>query len=113
MTLLYIDHNGLKVTHEADSLANPGSFYTVSAENPEDFCQDLDFQDGPVPTNGVNGLTNEVLLVILIHRTKALDSKFPCPENKRAISDMENALVNFEVRTARRMARGVEGKNAF
>jgi hypothetical protein len=50
------------------------------------------------------------LLAILIHRTKFLDSRFSCDENKRAISHMEEALVNLEVRTARRMTRGVEGK---
>jgi len=51
-------------------------------------------------------------LAILIHRTKVLDGKFGCDENKRAIQHMEEALVNFEVRIARRMVRGVEGKEA-
>jgi hypothetical protein len=72
--------------------------------------QVIHFQSGPVPTSGVNGLTNEALLTILIHRTKILDAKFGCDENKRAIQHMEEALVNLEVRTARRMVRGVEGK---
>lgn len=68
------------------------------------------FQRGAVKENGVNGLTNEALLAILIHRTKFLDDIFPCQENKRAIQHMEDALTNLEVRTARRMVRGVEGK---
>lgn len=71
----------------------------------------INFQNGPVKENGVNGLTNEALLAILIHRTKYLDNKFGCDENKRAIQHMEEALVNLEVRTARRMVRGVEGTN--
>ncbi len=58
----------------------------------------------------MNGLTNEALLAILVDRTKKLDALFACDENKRAISHMEEALVNLEVRTARRMVRGVEGK---
>jgi len=71
----------------------------------------IEFQKGPVASNGVNGITNESLLAILINRTKFLDSQFPCDENKRAIEHMERALVSFEVRTARRIARGVDGKN--
>lgn len=70
----------------------------------------VEFQLGGVVVNGVNGITNEALLAILIHRTKFLDNKFPCDENKRAIVHMEDALANLEVRTARRIVRGVEGK---
>ena len=72
----------------------------------------LDFQSGEVKDNGVNGITSEALLAILIHRTKFLDYKFPYDENKRAINHLEEALVNLEVRTARRIIRGVEGKDA-
>ena len=43
------------------------------------------FQNGPVPENGVNGLTNEALLAILIHRTNILNEQFPCNENSEAI----------------------------
>lgn len=72
---------------------------------------DILFQRGPVQEASVNGLTNEALLAILIHRTKFLDAKFPCDENKRAIQHMEEALTNLEVRTARRITRGVEGQS--
>ena len=61
--------------------------------------------------NGVNGATSEALLAILIHRTKVLNDNFPCDENKRAITYMENALALFEQRTKDRQGRGVEGFN--
>jgi hypothetical protein len=118
MKSIYKDHNGLDVrvvTYDGSLLAEPGHHYNVdfgpkAVGATVSTYRNIDFQEGPVPTNGVNGLTNEALLAILIHRTEVLDAKFSCDENKRAIADMKNALVNFEVRTARRMVRGVEGK---
>ncbi|MDV4239022.1 hypothetical protein [Acinetobacter baumannii] len=59
----------------------------------------------------MNGITSEALLAILIHRTKILNNNFPCEENKRAITYMENALALFEQRTRDRQQRGVEGLN--
>lgn len=107
---IHTDHNGVYVN--AISQTSDGKdveghlYYTQAGPN----ASKIEFQLGAVGANGVNGLTNEALLAILIHRTKFLDSKFGCDENKRAIQHMEEALVNLEVRTARRMVRGVEGK---
>lgn len=107
---IYTDHNGVyvnAVSQTADGKDVSAHLYLTQAGGK---ASTVEFQTGPVPANGVNGVTNEALLAILIHRTKALDAKFGCDENKRAIQHMEEALVNFEVRTARRMVRGVEGK---
>jgi hypothetical protein len=106
---IHTDHNGVAV-NAISSIGDKdveGHVYQVLAGSNS---QSIEFQQGPVKENGVNGLTNEALLAILIHRMQLLDRKFPCDENKRAIQHMEEALVNLEVRTARRMARGVEGK---
>lgn len=110
MSRIHTDHNGVYVnaiSTLSDGTDVKGHFYQVASGTRN---TDIHFQHGAVAGNGVNGLTNEALLAILIHRTKILDVKFPCDENKRAIQHMEEALVNFEVRTARRMVRGVEGK---
>lgn len=117
---IHTDHNGVTVTHQEWIDPDPqddgdkptylpaGHFYDVIAgEN----ITPIHFQNGPVKANGVNGATSEALLAILIHRTKVLDGNFPCDENKRAISYMENALALFEQRTKERQARGVEGFN--
>jgi hypothetical protein len=69
----------------------------------------LSFQQGPVPQYGVNGTTNEAVLSILIHRTEHLNAQFPCVENEVALEHMRAALRSFESRTAKRIARGVEG----
>lgn len=71
----------------------------------------LDFQHGPVKEVGVNGLTNEALLAILIHRTEWLNNQFPCAENETALQGMRQAREAFESRTRDRLARQVEGKN--
>lgn len=117
---IHTDHNGVTVTHQEWIDPDPqddgdkptylpaGHFYDVVAgEN----ITPIHFQNGPVKENGVNGVTNEALLAIVIHRTKILNDKFPCDENKRAITYMENALALFEQRTKGRQDRGVEGLN--
>lgn len=65
-------------------------------------------------TNGElihNGTTNEELLAVLLDRTKGLDEKFPCIENKLAIVNMQAALDHFNNRTKHRVAQGVETKD--
>ena len=119
-TDIHTDHNGVSVTHQEWIDPNPqddgdkptylpaGHFYDVIAG---ETITSIHFQNGPVKVHGVNGVTSEALLAILIHRTKVLNDNFPCDENKRAISYMENALALFEQRTKARQARGVEGQN--
>ena len=58
----------------------------------------------------MNGLTNEALLAILIHRTEIINERFPCKENIVAIKSMAHAKEAFESRTKRRQAAGIEGK---
>lgn len=72
----------------------------------------LRFQKGPIGEFGVNGITNEVLLEVLINRTQKLNALFPCIENRNAIAAMNEALGWFNSRTAARQAQGVEGTNA-
>lgn len=107
---IHTDHNGVAVNaiHTlADGTNVKGHHYQVLLGVK---TVHIDFQRGPVGEQGVNGLTNEALLAILLDRTKHLNGLFPCDENFRAIQHMEDALVNFEVRSARRILRGVEGK---
>lgn len=109
---IHTDHNGVAVnaiSELADGTDVEGHQYDIIAGTNSITLQ---FQHGAVAENGVNGITNEALLAILIHRTKYLETRFECGENKRAIAHMEDALANLEARTARRMARGVEGKEA-
>lgn len=117
---IHTDHNGVNVTHQEWVDPEPdndgdkptylphGHFYNIAAGEK---TTEIHFQNGPVKEHGVNGVTSEALLAILIHRTKILDGNFSCDENKRAITYMENALALFEQRTRDRLNRGVEGQN--
>lgn len=69
----------------------------------------LTFHSGPV-VEGINGLTNEVLLAILIHRMEGFQTgKFACPENDNILRHLEEAFWASVDRTIGRMQRGVEG----
>ena len=71
----------------------------------------IDFQNGGIAENGVNGLTNEALLAIVEHRLDCFNNgPFPCRENAIAKTHVETALLWLEKRTKERKARGVEGK---
>lgn len=108
---IHTDNNGVAtnaISSLADGTCVEGHHYQILAGAKN---VGLEFQMGGVADNGVNGITNEALLAVLIHRMKFLNAKFPCPENDRAIAHLEGALANLEIRTFRRIARGVEGQD--
>jgi len=71
----------------------------------------LHFQEGPVKEVGINGITGEALLAIVIDRLRSFQSgKMPCRENGIALDHLEQALGWLNQRTKARIAKGVEGK---
>ncbi len=72
----------------------------------------IHFQHGPIAEHGVNGLTNEALIAIVIDRLNgAQEGPFRCRENALAITALEEASLWLAKRTLDRMARGVEDKS--
>jgi hypothetical protein len=72
----------------------------------------ISFQNGPIKEVGVNGLTQEVLLAIVIDRLRSFQAgPFSCRENAIALTHCEDALMWLQRRTRARIARGVEGTN--
>ena len=70
----------------------------------------ISFQNGPIPENGVNGVTQEDLLSIVIHRLRGFAAgPFATRENACALRKTEEALHWLEARTQDREQRGVEG----
>lgn len=68
------------------------------------------FQNGTIPENGVNGVTQEALLAIVIDRLRSFQAgKFSCRENALALTKLEEAMHWLSHRTRARMARNVEG----
>jgi len=72
----------------------------------------VDFQRGPIKEVGVNGVTNEALLAILIDRMDGFQSgAFACDDNREVLSCLLNAMRWLQERTKGRLERGVEGTN--
>lgn len=72
----------------------------------------ISFQDGPINEAGVNGISQEALLAILIDRLRGFQSgQYACRDNAIALTHLEEALMWLQKRTRDRMARGVEGTN--
>lgn len=72
---------------------------------------DLRFQDGTIKDVGVNGVTTEALLAILIDRLECFQAgPYPCEENACALEHLRGSLSFLQRRTKDRVARGVEGK---
>lgn len=70
----------------------------------------IDFQKGPIKEHGVNGLTHETLLSILIDRMEGFQSgQYACADNQEALDAMRKAQEALLRRTKSRVARGVEG----
>ena len=70
----------------------------------------ISFQNGPINENGVNGLTQEVLLAIVADRLRSFQSgPYSCRENALALTKIEEAQHWLHSRTLARMQRGVEG----
>ena len=73
----------------------------------------ISFQNGPIAEVGVNGVTHEALLAILIDRLESFQAgPYKCEENAAALSHLQAAQAALKSRTEKRMARGVEGTHA-
>ncbi len=73
-------------------------------------AQVIKFQKGPIKEFGVNGVTNEDLIAIVIDRMRGFQSgDYACRDNELALTKLEEALMWLRNRTNEREARGVEG----
>ena len=75
--------------------------------------QNISFQNGPINEAGVNGVTQEALLAIVIDRLECFQAgPYACRENAIALTKTQEALMWLQKRTRDRIARGVEGTSA-
>lgn len=73
----------------------------------------IPFQDGPIAEVGINGLTHEALITILIDRLTAFQSgPYANKYNADALKHLTAAQERLQARTKDRMAQGVEGTHA-
>jgi hypothetical protein len=113
-----LDQSNLRIISDSDPGNGHGHRYIISnfdasknsksLEDPNYCC--LLFQNGPVKEVGINGITNEALIAVILHRLNCFqNSHFKCRENALAITKLEEALHWLNHRTVARQARGVEG----
>lgn len=89
--------------------SNPSCPFMARYGAPADHSTVL-FQNGPIKEVGVNGITHEALLAILIDRLRAFQGgSASCRENALALTKLEEALQWLHARTRRRLAAGTEG----
>ena len=70
----------------------------------------ISFQNGPIREAGVNGITQEALLAVVIDRLRAFQAgPFATDDNKIALDRCREALHHLQARTRKRIERGVEG----
>lgn len=79
-------------------------------DGPDANCQLVVFQNGTILENGINGITQEVLLAIVVDRLRSFQAgPFACKANACALTHIEEAQHWLQQRTIERMRRGVEG----
>lgn len=101
--------NHLYMVEGFDTSTNPSDPFTARHGQPAKHSTIL-FQNGPIPEKGVNGITQEVLLAIIIDRLRSFQAgPYACRENALALTKCEEALHWLHHRTRARVKRGVEG----
>jgi hypothetical protein len=105
--------NDKLVIEVLDELGSGGANHEYAIVLPDGTRTAITFQNGPINEVGVNGLTHEALLAILVDRLRAFQAgKFACRENALALTKLEEAQQWLHARTRARMSRGVEGTHA-
>lgn len=73
---------------------------------------EIHFQNGPIKEFGVNGISGEALLAIVIDRLRCFQAgPYSSADNEQALDCIERGLGWLQKRTKDRLARGVEGTN--
>jgi hypothetical protein len=92
-----------------NSRSNPSDPWTARHGEPAEHSTIL-FQNGPIAEVGVNGVTHEALIAILIDRLEAFQKgPFANDYNAAALLHLQGAQHSLHGRTKERTGRGVEG----
>lgn len=105
--------NDLIEIEVCDEPGSGGAHHDYLLRLPKDFMCRLQFQNGPIGEVGVNGITHEALLAVLVDRMECFQNgPFACAENREALASLKMAQHWLLERTKGRMERGVEGTHA-
>lgn len=97
------------LTRQISLVKSPGE---ESEETSIAYVENIAFQRGPIKEVGLNGVTDEALLAVIIDRLEGYQAgRFACHETLQALGNAQQALQWLQSRTAYRALRGVEGTN--
>jgi hypothetical protein len=110
LTIEVLDEPGQGNACHLYKIHGPRQVDDTGHDYPDACC--IAFQNGPITETGVNGISNEALLVIVEDRLLGFQSgEYACRENALALTAIQEAIMWLQERTGDRMARGVEGTN--
>lgn len=105
-----VSHKNTRIFCEDNWEFNAPHHFIVETADTNTAIAYIDFQRGPVKENGINGVANEDLLLMVLARLEGFQmSDYRCPENQEAIYAITEALEALNRRHSLRTARGVEG----
>ncbi len=103
----------LCITADEKSDGGASHAYTIAPADTAGMETKIKFQKGALKEVGLNGISDEALLAVVIDRLRGFQSgQFSCRENAIALTKIEEGMLWLNARTADRMARGVEGVSA-
>jgi len=95
--------------HVTDEPGAGGANHKYEIGDDQELCT-ISFQNGPIKETGVNGVTQEALLAIVIDRLRSFQAgPYACDDNQTALDHCLGALIALQQRTIARIKRGVEG----
>lgn len=84
--------------------------FIVAAVDSGDIVGEIHFQEGPIKEHGVNGVSNEDLILMVVNRIEDFqNSEYACSENDEAIEYLMKAIESLRSCTNRRISEGTEG----
>lgn len=107
-------NNAISINSDERDESGGAHRYVARIDNPPHLmpsvCCYVQFQKGPLKEAGLNGISDEALLAIVVDRLEGFnEGKYRCRENSLAITHIQEALHWLQHRTNSRQRRGVEG----
>lgn len=107
-----VEKDHVKIFHESKEQFAYGAPHTFTLNNAGsgEHLGEIRFQKGGIRETGINGISNESLIAIVIARLEYFQKgEFPNNNNFIAIERLTEALLWLKGRTLDRELRGVEG----
>lgn len=107
--------NGLNEALAVTAMDEPGPggashLYMINATMGSHVECTIRFQNGPIQERGINGVSGEAILAVLIDRYEDFQAgPYACQENADALTHLQAAMACLHSRTKARIERGVEG----